>query len=260
MNFKELLSPLQEIALKASQAILEIYRDEDRFEVQHKADNSPLTAADQAANDLICRHLEKWWSFPIISEENKLIPYRDRRTYDYCWLVDPLDGTKEFINRNDEFTVNIALLRGTEPVAGMIHLPVTGETYFGAKDGGAVRISGGDEHPLQCRTFDHQATALNFLCSRSHLNDATRRYIERYDAPHFLPRGSSLKFLEIAKGNADIYPRLGPTMEWDTAAAQVILEEAGGHILEWETREPLHYNKQDLLNPNFIAFGVGAVK
>ncbi len=244
--------------LRAGEAILKIYEDESLFNVEHKKDESPLTAADKAANEIICDALVQLdVNYPIISEENKQLPFEQRKDYNYFWCVDPLDGTKEFIKRNGEFTINVALIEKDRPVLGVIYIPVTGEMFFGCKGEGAWYRSNGTETRLECQGFTKTDAGLQILCSRSHLNDRTREYIEQYNQPEMMPRGSSLKFLEIAKGIGHLYPRLGPTMEWDTAAAQIILEEAGGQILKWDTRKPLVYNKENLLNPEFIAVGKG---
>lgn len=248
------------IAEKASNAILDIYKDPDAFEVQSKKDDSPLTAADQASNDIICTGLHNLDAgIPIISEENRQIPFEERSNYSHCWMVDPLDGTKEFVKRNGEFTVNIALIENNRVVLGLMYIPVTGEAYYASRGEPAYKVIGGQSITIKCRTFDKNKKGLGMVCSRSHLSEATRDYVEKYNEPILVPRGSSLKFTVIAQGDADIYPRLGPTMEWDTAAAQIILECAGGQVLDFETNAPLQYNKEDLLNPNFIAFGAGTL-
>jgi len=260
LDLLKLYSPLLTIAKQASQSILSIYDDPDRFNVQIKKDDSPLTAADQASNDIICAGLQNIDAgIPIISEENKQIPFEERSTYNYCWMVDPLDGTKEFVKRNGEFTINIALIEDGAVVLGLMHIPVTAETYFASKGDQAHKERDGKREIIKCRTFDNQAKGLGMVCSRSHLSTATNDYVDKYHDPVLVPRGSALKFTVIAQGDADIYPRLGPTMEWDTAAAQIILESAGGQVLDFESRKPLRYNKENLLNPNFIAFGQGSL-
>ncbi|MDH3651453.1 MAG: 3'(2'),5'-bisphosphate nucleotidase CysQ [Saprospiraceae bacterium] len=260
MQILSFIDPLRAILDSASKAILEIYQDPNRFEVDRKSDNSPLTAADRASNDIICRGLEALNpSLPIVSEESIEVHYKVRSKYDYFWMVDPLDGTKEFIRRNGEFTINVALIHQTRAVLGCILVPVSGELFIGIDGKGARRYKGEEFHLMSCRNFREDAPALNLVCSRSHLNDQTKEYVSNFNEPVMLPRGSALKFTVLAAGEADIYPRLGPTMEWDTAAAQIILEEAGGSLLEWESREPLQYNKSSLLNPNFIAFGNGVL-
>ena len=256
MNLLAFRDQLKEIVIKAGEEILDIYQQPELFAVEHKADQSPLTAADKAANEVICTSLQKMSEhFPIISEENKMVPFELRKTYPYFWCVDPLDGTKEFIKRNGEFTVNIALIAQNRPILGIIHIPVTGEIYFGAKGEGAFYREEDGWKKISSVPFTYQDKGLKILCSRSHLSDDTSNYIEQFEEPELLPRGSSLKFLVIARGQAHIYPRLGPTMEWDTAAAQIILEESGGQVVEFASGKPLHYNKESLLNPDFLAFG-----
>jgi 3'(2'), 5'-bisphosphate nucleotidase len=255
MEYKALAQEVVQIAREAGGAIMAIYGRED-FDVELKADESPLTIADKAANDIICAKLEQLSvKFPIISEENKAVPYETRKDYEYHWLVDPLDGTKEFIKRNGEFTVNIALIHNGEPVMGVVHVPCFNETYWGARGEGAFLERDGETHALQAKDFHMTDKGLGVVCSRSHLNDATQAFVDQLEEPALVPKGSSLKFLILAKGEAHLYPRLGPTMEWDTAAAQAVLEQAGGKVVDEETQAPLRYNKENLLNPHFIAYG-----
>ena len=174
-------------------------------------------------------------------------------------MVDPLDGTKEFIKRNGEFTINIALIKNGKPVVGLLYVPVTGACYFAAEDEGAWRIDGQREIQLECAPFNVENPGLRVLCSRSHLSPATQEYVDRLDAAVLVPQGSALKFTVMAEGKGDIYPRIGPTMEWDTAAAHILLNEAGGEIVEFASGKPLTYNKHSLLNPDFIAYGDGAL-
>jgi 3'(2'), 5'-bisphosphate nucleotidase len=249
------IEQLKTIARKAGVAILEVYHQDD-FGVLIKVDKSPLTNADKAANDIICdglRTLEE--QYPIISEENKDIPYEERRNYSVFWLVDPLDGTKEFIKRNGEFTVNIALINDGRPVFGVVYTPVTNTMYVAAKGNGAFVETDEGVAKLEAATFSMEDTGLNVVCSRSHLNDETKAFIDKLNAPDTVSKGSSLKFLILANGEAHLYPRIAPTMEWDTGAAQCVLEEAGGKVVEYETGEPLRYNKEVLLNPFFLATG-----
>lgn len=244
------------IARDAGAAILEIYANEADFNVEKKSDDSPLTRADRAANTVICDRLAKLPQvFPIISEENKAIPYEERKDFELFWLVDPLDGTKEFIKRNGEFTVNIALVDGQQPVFGVVYAPVLDEVYWAVKGQGAWMLKGDEKTTLHALPFQLSDPGLKVVCSRSHLNEGTQAFIDALDAPEKVSRGSSLKFLLMAKGDAHVYPRLGPTMEWDTGAAQIVLEEAGGSVIDEETKEPLRYNKENLLNPYFIAYG-----
>lgn len=244
------------IAKKAGDAIMKIYVNSTDFQVQHKSDQSPLTIADQTANDIICAGLENLsQQFPIISEENKSIDYPTRQQYTHYWLVDPLDGTKEFIKRNGEFTVNIALIEGQSPVLGVVYAPVLDEMYYAVKHEGAFIEKEEQLSPIHASAFSRKDKNLGIVCSRSHLNEATQDFVDQFDQPNLVAQGSSLKFLVLAKGDAHLYPRLAPTMEWDTAAAQIILEEAGGKVLHAETQKPLLYNKENLLNPFFIASG-----
>ena len=257
MNFDLLIQELKSIALDAGEAILEIYNDESKFEITHKADESPLTQADQKANEIICRRLKDFIpEIPIISEENKQIPFSERKDFTYVWLVDPLDGTKEFIKRNGEFTVNIALIRKGRVVFGVVYVPVSKEMYWATMGQGAFYAKGSDEPVrLQASKYNMNQKGLSVVCSRSHLNEDTAAFIDKLNEPEKVSKGSSLKFLILAQGSAHIYPRLAPTMEWDTGAAQIILEESGGKVINVETNKPLEYNKENLLNPFFIAYG-----
>ncbi len=244
------------IAQEAGEKILEIYNASADVQIERKADNSPLTIADSAANKIICDGLVKLPAkFPIISEENKEIPYSERKGFEYAWLVDPLDGTKEFIKRNGEFTVNIALIHNQTIVLGVVYAPVLDEMYWAVKGEGAFIIKDGKEDRLAANTFELSDEHLKLVCSRSHLNEATEAFVSKFKNPDLVSQGSSLKFIILAKGSAHIYPRLAPTMEWDTGAAQIVLEEAGGKVINDETKEPLQYNKENLLNPYFVAYG-----
>lgn len=254
-QLKELISEVTSIAKAAGHKILEVYNDIENFQVEQKDDNSPLTRADREANKIICDGLEKLDSqIPIISEENKVIDFETRSNYSYCWMVDPLDGTKEFIKRNGEFTVNIALIKDGKSIAGVVYTPVTDDMYYAIEKDGAFHIKDNKKKQLQTSFYHSDEKAISIVCSRSHLNEETQSFIDKYDEPLKVAKGSSLKFLIIASGDAQVYPRLAPTMEWDTAAAQIILEEAGGKVVVAETGEPVRYNKENLLNPHFIAY------
>jgi len=249
------IETLKTIARQAGAAILEVYNQDD-FGIMIKKDKSPLTAADKAANDVICAGLDALnEQYPIISEENRDVPYEVRKHYSVFWLVDPLDGTKEFIKRNGEFTVNIALISDGRPVFGVVYTPVTNTMYVAAKGSGAFIETDAGEEKLEAATFAMEDSGLNVVCSRSHLNDETKAFIDKLTSPDTVSKGSSLKFLILANGEAHLYPRIAPTMEWDTGAAQCVLEEAGGKVVEYETGEPLMYNKEVLLNPFFLATG-----
>lgn len=252
------IEKLKDIALDAGAAIMNIYQSLDQEIVtDKKSDDSPLTQADTAANQIICESLEGLYpDIPIISEENKQMDYAERKDWEYAWLVDPLDGTKEFIKHNGEFTVNIALLHGSKAIMGVVFAPDLDELYWAEKGKGALIHVNGKTSQLKAPTFKRSDSKLKFVASRSHLNEETRAFMDNYNDPQIVSVGSSLKFLMIAKGLAHIYPRIAPTMEWDTGAAQAILEEAGGCVVTYEDQsQDLIYNKQNLLNPYFIAMG-----
>ncbi len=256
MNYKDLVPDLMDIARRAGAAIMEIYESDADFGVEAKSDDSPLTKADRAANTIICDGLEKLSvGYPIISEENKAVDYEVRKDYKHYWLVDPLDGTKEFIKKNGEFTVNIALVHNQRSVFGVVYAPALDEMYWAAKGEGAHFIKDGKENLLSASSFGMKDGGLRVVCSRSHLNEGTQKFVDELNTPELVAKGSSLKFLILASADAELYPRLAPTMEWDTAAAQIVLEEAGGKVLQAASGEPLVYNKEDLLNPHFIAYG-----
>ena len=250
MNLDELLEIAKNAALAAGTEILKIYETGD-FSIEAKADNSPLTIADKAAHQKIVEFLDKT-GIPILSEEGRDIPYSERSSWEYFWMVDPLDGTKEFIKKNGEFTVNIALIHKNEPTLGVVYPPVLGDVYFATKGGGSFQVTGSRTVRLFTSRKDLQETGVKVVASRSHLSKETEDYINALDQPEMISKGSSLKFLLVAAGVADVYPRFGPTMEWDTAAAQIIVEEAGGSVKVTKGDSKLSYNKEDLLNPYFI--------
>ena len=255
MNRTELALEVVKIAQLAGAAIMQIYTKDD-LGIELKDDESPLTLADKASNDIICEGLEKLSiQYPIVSEENKEVAYDERKGYEYHWLVDPLDGTKEFIKRNGEFTVNIALIHKGKPVMGIVNVPCLKETYWAVEGEGAFIEDAGGRNTLQAPSFQLTDPNLKVVCSRSHLNTDTQAFVDKLNEPELVPKGSSLKFLIIAKAEAHLYPRLGPTMEWDTAAAHAILAEAGGMVINVENQQPLLYNKENLRNPYFIAYG-----
>lgn len=242
------------IAREAGAIIMDIYKATAHIEYDRKSDDSPLTKADSEANRHICAALEQLSpTYPIISEENKQISYVDRKSYERFWMVDPLDGTKEFIKRNGEFTVNIALIEGGRPIAGVVYAPALDEMYWAKKGSGAFMEKDGKIEQLKAPHFSTADKGLGIVCSRSHLNEATEAFIKNYNEPELVSKGSSLKFLMLARGMAHVYPRIAPTMEWDTAAADIILEEAGGQVIQFDNLLPLEYNKENLLNPFFIA-------
>ncbi len=241
----------------AGNAILEVYENEDSYKTEYKEDRSPLTEADKRSNLIICDALTNLYpEIPIISEENQEAPYVIRRTYKKFFLVDPLDGTKEFIKRNGEFTINIAYLEGDQVVSGYVHIPVSQKTYIGEKSQGAWSMdSEGSIRKLHSKPFHLTDEGLHVVASRSHRDPGTDKIISFLHHPEIVSIGSALKFIKLAEGEAHFYPRLAPTMEWDTAAAQCIVEESGGAVIRFDNRLPLTYNKKDLLSPYFIAFG-----
>jgi len=241
------------IARRAGAAILEIYAGS--FAVEQKADNSPLTAADMAAHHAILDGLRTLTpDIPVLSEESAGIPWSTRATWTRYWLVDPLDGTREFVKRNGEFTVNIALIEDHAPVLGVVLAPVSGELYFGLRDEGAFleRVRGAMPEPLSTRAAAQPPVVAG---SRSHAQERTGAMLARLGEHRMMSMGSSLKFCLIAAGTADLYLRLGPTSEWDTAAAQCVLEQAGGAVLNLQG-QPFRYNtRESLINPEFVAVG-----
>lgn len=251
------LDRIRAIACDAGAAIMEVYSGD--FSVRAKHDASPLTEADLAAHAIIeARLREEFPQIPLLSEEgSEQVPYATRKHWRRYWLVDPLDGTKEFVKRNGQFTVNIALIDGNRPVAGVVHLPATGTTYWGAESAGSFKSTeAGDAVPIRCSAIPASGR-LRVVGSSSHRSAETDRYLQalrrRYSDMSFLAVGSSIKICMVAEGAADIYPRFGPTMEWDTAAAHAILNTAGGRLIRHDTGEDLSYNKPDLLNQWFVA-------
>jgi 3'(2'), 5'-bisphosphate nucleotidase len=267
---------------EAGLAILDVYKQE--FDVSYKEDRSPLTLADQRSHDIIVDHLTDLSkkSLPILSEEGKDIPFEQRRAWEYFWLIDPLDGTKEFIKRNGEFTVNIALIYQHRPVLGVIYAPVNNIFYFASEGLGAFRLKNdkvfkllegkaseierdsvlkeilkqSDRLPYYDTPLETYDKKIVIVGSRSHPSKDFEAFVKTMRNQHekvdVISSGSSLKLCLVAEGRADIYPRLGPTMEWDTAAGQAIVEQANGSVLNYETGEPLQYNKKNLLNSWFI--------
>ena len=248
-----LLAGVKQIAYEAGRVIMEVY--ERGFSVEEKSDHTPVTEADLAAHSVIEKGLRTLTpDIPILSEECKPLPYSERAHWSRYWLVDPLDGTREFIRRNGEFSVNIALIEGQQPVIGTIYGPVVGYLYYAAKGMGAFKKSGIDEvRPIQVRETCPEKVVI--AGSRSHHGEEFKQFIAHLPDYDIIPMGSALKSCLVAEGKADVYARLGPTSEWDTAAAQIIVEEAGGLITDTRM-QPLRYNtREELLNPHFFAFG-----
>ncbi|AVP91806.1 3'(2'),5'-bisphosphate nucleotidase CysQ [Aeromonas rivipollensis] len=248
--FLPAISELEPIARAAGDAILAIYRQP--FAVEYKQDESPLTAADQGAHEVIVQALARLTpDIPVLSEESDAETMQARLGWSRYWLVDPLDGTKEFVSRNGEFTVNIALIDHGRPVWGLVYAPVLDKLWYGGKEVGAWRVADGTHKAIQTRP--HEAgQAWRVVGSRNHLSQETLDYLAPFGEIELVSMGSSLKFCIIAEGGASLYPRLAPTCEWDTAAAQAVLEGAGGSVTQLDGTA-LAYNKPNILNPWFVA-------
>ncbi len=246
-----MINTLVQIAEQAGKLILDVYNKND-FEIEIKNDNSPLTEADKKSNDYITAELKKSFpGIPVMSEEGGGVNYDERKQWNKFFLVDPLDGTKEFIKRNGEFTVNIALIENKIPVLGVIHIPVTGETYFGSIESGSFKISGGKTNRIEV-SKKNKDDELAVVQSRSHAGEEEDRFYGKFKIREKLSKGSSLKICLVAEGKAEIYFRSGPTMEWDTAAGHAILLGAGGYFVN-KDGSPLVYNKEINKNFGFIA-------
>lgn len=251
MDYLKLIEEAKKSAIAAGKAILEVYNSAD-FGAELKSDNSPLTLADKAAHDVIVKGL-KGTNLPILSEEGKSIDYSERKGWEYFWMVDPLDGTKEFIKKNGEFTVNIALIKGNEAIAGVVYAPVLDWLYWSIPDQGAYKqVDSEDALLIKANHFDASKRGIKVVASRSHLNEATQDYIDTFVEPELVSMGSSLKILLVGEGAADVYPRYAPTMEWDTAAAHAVIKQSGANIYQKGSSEEVRYNKEDLLNPHFL--------
>lgn len=273
MKYTELLLDAVDAAVQAGKVILEVY--ETDFGVETKEDNSPLTVADMRSHEIIKARLERH-GIPSLSEEGRHADFKTRRHWHLMWVVDPLDGTKEFVKRNGEFTVNIALVEGRRPVMGIVYAPVLDRLYFGSVDIGSYKLESAQDSGYFKESKDSTEDRYNLLLSsavklpvegheqrpytvvgsRSHATPDLTRFVdkkrEEKGAVDFIPAGSSLKICLVAEGAADVYPRLGPTMEWDTAAGQAVAECAGAKVYAYESGLPLGYNKADLLNPWFV--------
>jgi 3'(2'), 5'-bisphosphate nucleotidase len=280
MNDKRFLLTSIQAAIEAGDAILQVYHSSN-FNIEEKADRSPLTLADRRSHDVIINHLSAF-DIPILSEEGPSVPYPKRKNWDAFWLIDPLDGTKEFIKKNGEFTVNIAMIRDRKPVAGVIFVPDRDILYFASEAIGSFRadfslisdlvnrqrpdatgsrqteetLTGIINQSAQLPVEDSTERPFVIAGSRSHSTPELEAFVEEkrreYGEVEFISAGSSLKLCLVAEGRADIYPRTGPTMEWDTAAGQAIVEISGGKVYQYDTTEPLNYNKENLLNPWFV--------
>jgi len=252
-DIKELLDPVIQIAYQAGQKIMDIY-DRD-YSIEEKSDNTPLTEADLAAHDVIEKGLHALTpEFPILSEESKPLSFEERSLWTRYWLVDPLDGTREFIKRNGEFTVNIALVEDNEAVMGFIYAPVVGVLYYAAKGLGAYKRDGLEE-PVAIHVRDKCPDTVVIAGGHLHATEDFQKFIEKLPDYKIIKMGSALKSCLVAEGSADIYARLGPTSEWDTAAAQCIVSEAGGRITKTDMTTLQYNTKENLLNPHFFVFG-----
>lgn len=264
----EMLSCAIRAALLAGKDILDVYNDpKSDFGIEKKADNSPLTIADKRSNEHIMRLLDET-SVPVLSEEGQHVDYVLRKEWKTLWIVDPLDGTKEFIKKNGEFTVNIALVENGTPVIGVIYVPVTRELYFAEEELGTYKVEDIDfrsaglspdeliERADRLPLMQADTKGFVIVASRSHLSPETEAYIRQKEGEYghvsIISCGSSLKICRVAEGVADIYPRFAPTMEWDTAAGHAIARYAGKNIYQTDEKTALHYNKENLLNPWFI--------
>ena len=249
----ELLKNIELLAVKAGEAIIEIYESGD-FGVDHKSDDSPLTKADLAAHQVIVAGLKGLTpEIPILSEESASISFEERKQWHKYWLVDPLDGTKEFIKKNGEFTVNIALIDNGKSVLSVVYVPVTQVSYSAAVGVGVYKRAEGKKSSIM--VMKNSRFKPTVVGSRSHMSDEVKDYLSRLGQHELVSMGSSLKFCLVAEGKADLYPRLGLTSEWDTAAAQCIVEQAGGQVVTMDGK-PLIYNSKDsLLNPHFMVYG-----
>ncbi len=251
MNLIPLLTLAIHASEEASKEILTVYHSGD-FQAEAKGDNSPLTLADKKAHETIVKILQPS-NLAVLSEEGRSIPYEERKDWDYFWMVDPLDGTKEFLKRNGEFTVNIALIQKGIPVLGVVAVPVTGDVFFADEVTGGFVKRNGETTPLAKRKpIDLTQSSLRIVASRSHMSEETQDFINKLKEPTLVSQGSSLKFMLLAEGKADVYPRFAPTMEWDTAAAHAVVKSVGLKVLQHGTETDVVYNKPDLLNPWFL--------
>ncbi|MGR3303550.1 MAG: 3'(2'),5'-bisphosphate nucleotidase CysQ [Candidatus Scalindua sp.] len=271
IQYEELILTTLLAAKRAGEAILDVYGSD--FAVEQKDDKSPLTLADKKSHEIIMDVLEQTitvnnCTVPVLSEEGRDIPFDERKEWECFWLVDPLDGTKEFVKRNGEFTVNIALIQKHKPVLGIIYIPVKDVFYFAAINVGTYKLENSEnlvdnlsikellDKSQRLPLTNNNKSSLTVIGSRSHTSEEFSEFVKRlnkkYGNIEFISSGSSLKLCLVAEGRADVYPRFGPTMEWDTAAGQAIVEQAEGRVMDIQTREPLRYNKENLLNPFFI--------
>ena len=254
----ELIQSVIKIAKQAGLVIMDVYKT--NFQIHIKNDKSPVTEADTKANQIIDDGLLKITpDIPILSEEGQDIPFEERSKWESFWLVDPLDGTKEYIKKNDEFTVNIAYMQNNLPVFGVVYAPALDELYWGSVEKGAYKSIAGDSfNPI--RVQSQLSNPVQLATSRSHPSPKMDKFLAQFGTVDLHPMGSSLKICSVADGRVHFYPRLGPTMEWDTGASHAVIKAAGGEIIKYGTNKPLEYNKEDLLNPEFIAGNMNSIE
>ena len=249
----DLLNSIENLAIEAGKAILEIYNSAD-FGVEMKSDDSPLTKADLASHNVIAKGLQELTpDIPVLSEESANIAFAERQSWKKYWLVDPLDGTKEFIKKNGEFTVNIALIENGKSVVSVVYVPVQDVSYTAALGYGAFKKSNNQRQQIHVKKTSRSIPIV--VGSRSHMSDDVKNYLQDLGTHELTSMGSSLKFCLVAEGKADLYPRLGLTSEWDTAAAQCIVEQAGGHVVTLDNQALRYNTKESLLNPFFMVYG-----
>ena len=252
-----LINSLKSIAVEAGSAIMDVYHTD--YDIRIKTDNSPVTDADKKANTIITNKLNQLTpDIPILSEEGRNIPFSERSNWKYFWLIDPLDGTKEFIKKNDEFTVNIALIENRKPIFGVVYAPALYVLYWGEVGVGAYKKNK-QSLKIKINVLDALNNPVIVAGSRSHPSERMNAFMGQFKESEVWPMGSSLKVCLVADGSVHLYPRLGPTMEWDTGAAHAILKASGGEVIIHGTNEPLRYNKENLLNPEFIASGLNVI-
>ena len=256
-DFLNILDSVKRISVEAGKIILSYYNDTDiGSSLEIKPDNSPVTIADKKSSDFIIANLKKLTpEFPVISEEEISYSYKERKNFKYFWLVDPLDGTKEFIKRNGEFTVNIALIHRKFPILGVVYAPVSNTLYWGYKNNGSYRMEDNIVSRLKVSLIKENKKNIRIVTSRSHLDNETLEYCNKFEEPVLIKRGSSLKFMDIASGKADLYFRFASIKEWDTAASHIIVEEAGGQLKNIANGKNIYYNKKNLKIPGFLVSG-----
>ena len=254
MNHNDMIKIASEAALMAGEEIMKIYNDSEFIDFKKKKDNSPLTKADRASHNIISKILKNT-KIEIISEEKKIAEFDKRKKWKYYWLVDPLDGTKEFIKKNGEFTVNIALIKNNIPYIGIVYCPTFKTLYWNDPKTGSYKKHINNIVKLKKREeINFKDPNLRVVTSRSHMNEETEGFLTKLNKPQIVPVGSSLKILFLAENNADIYPRYGPTMEWDTAAAHAIANGSNVKLFKSNDKSEISYNKKNLLNPFFLAY------